>query len=111
MLDAEIERQEETCVIHFKGELSMKTIPLLEKKIQQAYTSPVKNLVFDMEGVDFLDSRGASALLAIRQGHASDSEFALTGLDGNVKAVLERLFLLSQFKIFRSVSEALKKLK
>jgi anti-anti-sigma factor len=109
MLDADIERQEENCILHLKGELSVNNIPVLEKKVQQAYSSPVKHLIFDMEGVDFIDSRGSNALLQMSLGQ--DGGLVLVSLDTNVAAVLERLMIKDKFKIYRSVSESLRRLK
>lgn len=65
------------------------------------------NLVIDLTEVDFIDSSGLGALVAVLKAVASNGSLALTGLHKKTEQIFKLTRLDTVFKIYPSVSEAL----
>lgn len=103
------EEHDRALVVKFKGKL---TIGEGDVRIREEFAKAVADgnqvLIFDMQGVSYLDSAAIGELVAIagrmeEQGGA----FGLTNLRAKVVHLLELITLSSVFRIFDSTEDAL----
>jgi anti-sigma B factor antagonist len=87
-------------VLAVEGELDMATSDRLRVVAEDALREGARHLVLDLAGVDFIDSTGVGALVAIRK-FAMDREAALTLRDPSQPArrILELSTLVDVFTV------------
>lgn len=80
-------------IVRLKGEFDMAVVPDFKKKvIQEMKEKNLKNLILNLEHVDFIDSTGIGAILGrYRYLQERGGEVILVGLNSR----LERIFTLS----------------
>lgn len=92
-------------VFRLKGKLSLETV---HDFIQTVRPNPAEHLVLDLNGVSFLDSAGAGALVQVFVHRRNlGQSFALTGLTKQSSAVLQVAGLTKLLPIYASNEEAL----
>lgn len=92
-------------VIRLKGKLSLETV---HDFIQKVRPDPAGHLILDLNGVSFLDSAGAGALVQLFVHRRSlGQSFALAGLTKQSHAVLQVAGLTKLVPIYSSNEEAL----
>jgi len=64
-------------------------------------------LVFDLSGVEFIDSKGAAFLLDVKKCVYGKRPVVLASVPAYILAVLSRMTIADRFRIFRSVDDAL----
>lgn len=97
-MNVEIKKDGEKLIIIPKESIDSKTSPDLEKVVNEAIDQNVKELLFEMDGVDFISSAGIRALLAFRK-KIGDGKVTLKNINNSVKEVLKLSALLDYFTI------------
>jgi anti-sigma B factor antagonist len=96
-------------VVELQGELDSDDAELLKKTIEDVVSQNKINIVLDMSGVGFIDSRGLSILLWVRDYCIQNRrELRLAGLDENCTRILEITRLDSEFDRYTELAEAVK---
>lgn len=86
----------------------MATTPALREQLAEAIDAGRGDVVVDLSGVTFIDSRGLSALLnALRRMTRSRRRLVIVAPGGPVRRVFEMSGLTGTFTIVGSRSEAL----
>ena len=82
---------------------------IFEKNVAEIIAQNATNIVLDMSGVSFIDSRGLSVLLWVRDYCIQNKrELRLAGLDENCTRILEITRLDNEFDLYSELSEAVK---
>ena len=77
------------------GELDLSTAPKLEAAVERLCADPAHDVILDLSGVSFIDTSGASALVACKRlFDESDCGFWVMAPDALVRNVLERYGLM-----------------
>lgn len=98
-------------VVKLDGVISVDTDESLKSNITQLVANHRKAIVFDMAGVQFIDSQGLELLLWVRDYcRLSLIQFRLAGLDDNCQKILEITRLNKEFNCSHEVTEAVKSL-
>jgi anti-sigma B factor antagonist len=96
-------------VVELQGELDSDDAELLKKTIEDIVSQNKINIVLDMSGVGFIDSRGLSILLWVRDYCIQNRrELRLAGLDENCTRIMEITRLDSEFDRYTELAEAVK---
>jgi anti-anti-sigma factor len=86
------------------GSIDSYTYVEFEERMDEILGSPVKVIVVDMEGVDFISSRGISAIFKAKKAvEKAGGSFLMLGLQPQVKQVFEIIKVLPTMKVFESV--------
>lgn len=97
-MNVELKKEGEKLIVIPMESIDSKTSPDLEKVVNEAITSDVKELLFEMEKVDFISSAGIRALLAFRK-KIGEGKVTLKNINNSVKEVLKLSALLDYFII------------
>jgi len=98
---------DEVTVITLTGSIDALTAPQITEFIQGQITKGHINLVADLSGVDYTSSAGVRVLLgAIKETRAKNGDLRLTGVQRDVKKVLNLSGFTSILKTFDSLDEA-----
>ena len=96
-------------VVELQGELDNDVSEMFEKNITDIISQNKTNIVLDLRGVGFIDSRGLSVLLWVRDYCIQNRrELRLAGLDENCKRILEITRLDNEFDLYGELAEAVK---
>ncbi len=97
------------CVVTVGGELDMFTAPALAACLEQQLATNPSHLVFDLQGVSFLDSKGLNCLLQAREAtHTTNTQLHLAGLVTRAVArPLQVSQLLDLFTTYPTITQAL----
>ena len=111
-------------VVQLQGELDIDNIEQLRKAVEDVVSCPANanegnqnttdivyktGLVFDMNEVGFIDSKGLEFLLWVRDFcHENSFQFRLAGLDENCRKIMEITRLESEFTCYSELAEAVK---
>lgn len=94
-------------LVQVSGELDLATSPELMSELNDVDWEDRRRVVFDLLGVEFMDSSGLGTLIALRNEHP-DTEIALvTDADGLVNRVLRLTAMEELFPIHSSTEAAL----
>lgn len=89
-LRVDVERAAERAVVRLSGELDLASAPLLERELERAGLEDVPTLVFDLDGLEFLDSTGLQVLLSThRRVTERGQQFAITRGSPQVQRLLD----------------------
>jgi anti-sigma B factor antagonist len=90
--DLKIEAQGDTATLHLKGELDAASAPALREQVVRLISEGRTNLVFDCDGLDFIDSTGLGVLIGGRaRCLAANGSVALA----SVRPALQRLLTVT----------------
>jgi len=96
----------ETARVYVEGRVDTATAPDLEKEIQPLLGGTVKQLVFDLEGLEFITSAGIRVIMAARKRIAErEGSCLLVNLQPQIEKVLEIVKALPNVNIFATVKE------
>jgi anti-sigma B factor antagonist len=99
--------EREVSVVTLSSALDFYYSPVFKKEMAGMIEEGRPNVVLDMSTVNFVDSSGLGALLAIlRQANRVRGDVKLVGLRPNVKAVMELTRLDKMFDVFPDVRAA-----
>lgn len=104
-----IQDYNDVTVVEMQGELDNDVAEMFEKSITDIISQDKTNIVLDMSGVGFIDSRGLSVLLWVRDYCIQNRrELRLAGLDENCTRILEITRLDNEFDLYGELAEAVK---
>ncbi|HOX29170.1 MAG TPA: STAS domain-containing protein [bacterium] len=109
VFDISLKHDAKCNVIRLKGDLAHDTVGSVQASMQALTIGNMEPLVFDFSDLDFIDSKGAGFLLQLKQ-KAKGRKIVLVGLSSPIFNVLERLQVTEQYKVFRTLDEAMMKL-
>jgi anti-anti-sigma factor len=89
-----------------KGPVDGNTYMLLDKTITGLLNEPIKVLILDMEGVDFVSSAGVGTIMKAKTSLAKKgAELVMSNVQPQVKKVFEIIRLLPTLGVFQSQEE------
>ena len=95
-------------VLAVTGEVDVYTAPRLREKLVELSSQGHKQIVVDLEGVDFLDSTGLGVLVGgLKRLRSNDGDLGLVCTQARILKVFEITGLTKVFTISASVDEAL----
>ena len=93
-------------IIAPKGTLNSETSGTLDMQVRIELQKPIKTLVMDMTGVDFISSDGVGVIIKAKDtASKNNTDFAMINLQPQVKTVFEIIRLLPTLNVFESVEE------
>jgi anti-sigma B factor antagonist len=79
-----------SAVIEVTGTLDATTAPVLMERVRMLLARGVRRLRIDLDGIEFIDSRGLAALIVCRRrAHHSSAELRLSARTGPARRLLE----------------------
>ena len=105
-LEVDDSRQPYT-VLAVKGEVDVYTAPRLREKLVELVSQGKRQVVVDLEGVEFLDSTGLGVLVGgLKRLRSHDGDLSLVCTQPRILKVFEITGLTNVFSIFASADEA-----
>lgn len=107
-MEIETKKVKSTTIVSIKGRMDAVTTPEAERRLSQLIDSGEKQLIVNLQQLDYISSAGLRALLATAKrlkGEQGDILFA--HLEGHVKEVFEISGLYSIFRVFDTTEAAL----
>ena len=103
-----IDKRERFCVLKIDEEKLLSNFaPLLKSELVMLHTEGFKNIILDLEPVQFVDSSGLSALLVgNRLSKESGGTFVLTNLNTHIQKLIKISQLESILNIIPTLSES-----
>jgi anti-sigma B factor antagonist len=94
-------------VLAVKGEVDVYSAPRLREKLVELVSEGHRQIVADLEGVDFLDSTGLGVLVGgLKRLRSHEGDLTLVCTQPRILKVFEITGLTTVFKIAKSVDEA-----
>ena len=94
-------------ILTFPSRADASIAPQARKELQAILDEGRVRLVFDLSGVDFVDSSGLSVLVtAVKRARSEGGDVALVSLSDPVRSLIELTRLQSAFSIFDDVDSA-----
>jgi anti-sigma B factor antagonist len=107
-LDLETSKQGETNVVSLRGEIDVYTAPRLRQALIDLVEGGVKDIVVDMDRVDFLDSTGLGVLVGgLKRVKSNEGEMKLVVTQDRIMKIFDITGLAKVFPVFGSLEEAL----
>jgi anti-sigma B factor antagonist len=95
-----------TITLSLQGPLDGQTSGLLDQTIERTLDGPVKVLVLDMQGVDFITSAGIGTIMKAKTSlKKRKAELALVNLQLQVQKVFEIIRVLPTLGVFQDRAE------
>jgi anti-sigma B factor antagonist len=89
-----------------RGRLDGETSMLLDREVSRALAQPLRTMVFDMAGVDFVTSAGIGTIMKARTSLSKKkADLAMVGLQPQVQKVFEIIRLLPMMPVFQDRAE------
>lgn len=89
-LRVDVQSGAERVVVRLGGELDLASAPVLERELENGQIDAAPMLVFDLDGLEFLDSTGLQVLLAThRRATERGQQFAITRGSPQVQRLLD----------------------
>ena len=108
-LDLETSKQGETNVVSLRGEIDVYTAPRLRQALIDLVEGGAKDIVVDMDRVDFLDSTGLGVLVGgLKRVKSNEGEMKLVVTQDRIMKIFDITGLSKVFPIHGSLDEALK---
>ena len=99
-------KQEGVFLVSPVGAIDSYTYTELERKMDSIAGPGTKVIVLDMEGVDYISSRGITTIFKAKKAvEASGGSFIMASLQPKVKEVFEVIKVLPTMKVFTSIEE------
>jgi len=112
MLDIEHEKSGDIDVVRVRGTLDTLTASVLKRQVEPMFTSAPPRLVFDLSGVDLVDSSGVGALVGLfKRVRALRGDLRVASLRGQPRQIFGLLRLDQAFGVEDTVEAAAEKLK
>ena len=107
-LDLETSKQGETNVVSLRGEIDVYTAPRLRQALIDLVEGGAKDIVVDMDRVDFLDSTGLGVLVGgLKRVKSNEGEMKLVVTQDRIMKIFDITGLAKVFPMFGSLDEAL----
>ncbi len=96
----------EVITLTLRGPLNDETCTLLDREVSRALTAPLRTLVLDMAGVDFVTSAGIGTIMKARTSLArKNADLAMVGLQPQVRKVFDIIRVLPMMPVFQDRAE------
>jgi anti-anti-sigma factor len=95
-----------TATLRLTGSLDTATAPELEKKLESILSGPVKDLVFDLAGLNFISSAGLRVFSMVRKTlKERGGQASFVYMQPQIKEVFEIIKALPGVAIFKDMAE------
>jgi len=109
-LDLETSKQGDSSVISLRGEIDVYTAPRLRQALIDLVEGGAKDIVVDMERVDFLDSTGLGVLVGgLKRVKSNEGDLKLVVTQDRIMKIFDITGLAKVFPMFASLGDALGK--
>jgi anti-sigma B factor antagonist len=109
-LDLETSKHGEASVVSLRGEIDVYTAPRLRQALIDLVEGGAKDIVVDMDRVDFLDSTGLGVLVGgLKRVKSNEGEMKLVVTQDRIMKIFEITGLAKVFPMFGSLDQALGK--
>ena len=109
-LDLETSKQGDSSVISLRGEIDVYTAPRLRQALIDLVEGGAKDIVVDMERVDFLDSTGLGVLVGgLKRVKSNEGDLKLVVTQDRIMKIFDITGLAKVFAMFASLGDALGK--
>jgi anti-anti-sigma factor len=107
-MDITQEKQDTVSIVGIKGRLDASSCAALEQELSTLVSGGTKQLVLNLENMDYVSSAGLRVLLVVaKKLGASNGKFALYGLKDHIKEVFDLAGFTDIFELFNTRAEAL----
>jgi anti-sigma B factor antagonist len=107
-LDLETSKKGDVAVISLRGEIDVYTAPRLRQALIDLVEGGSKDIVVDMDKVDFLDSTGLGVLVGgLKRVKSNEGEMKLVVTQDRIMKIFDITGLAKVFPMFGSLDEAL----
>ena len=107
-MEIDIQNEVHAKIIRITGHLNAVTSTEAENKLSQLVMGGNKNLLIDLNGLDYISSAGLRIFLATnKQVKKMNGEIRFIGLNNTVKEVFEIAGFTMIFKVFEDTASAL----
>ncbi len=107
-LDLETSERGGASVLTLRGEIDVYTAPLLRQALVDMVDQGARNVVVDMEHVDFLDSTGLGVLVeGLKRVRTRDGQFSIVATQDKILKIFDITGLNKAFPILGSIDEAI----
>ena len=107
-LDLETSKKGDVAIISLRGEIDVYTAPRLRQALIDLVEGGSKDIVVDMDKVDFLDSTGLGVLVGgLKRVRAHDGSLRLVCTQERILKIFRITGLTKVFPIHSSVAEAI----
>jgi anti-sigma B factor antagonist len=109
-LDLETSKHGEASVVSLRGEVDVYTAPRLRQALIDLVEGGAKDIVVDMDRVDFLDSTGLGVLVGgLKRVKSNEGEMKLVVTQDRIMKIFDITGLAKVFPMFSSLDQALGK--
>ena len=106
-MEIQIREEGKVQILACQGRMDAQVSDLLKERIQELLDKGAKELVLDLEGLEFLDSSGLGALVAcLRRIKEKKGEIKLAGLRPEVRSIFDITRVSRLFHICEKVADA-----
>jgi len=103
-----IEYSKLICILHLQGDLDLFSAELLKRQFQLQFNRGLKQLILDMQQVEYIDSMGIGSLLYIfSETKKRNISLHIVGVHGTPRKVIELTRLDRYFPLAESLQEVL----
>ncbi len=110
-MQVEISVENNLLIVEFSGNLILSELEKIRSKVRESIENSNTNVIFDMSGVDFIDSAGIGFVVSVYKTLKSNNrKFALCGLKKKPREVFSLTRLDKIIKIYEDIDTAKKEL-
>lgn len=110
MLDYDRTEQGDVTVFSLKGNLDALTAPSLKKEIESLLAARKINVVFDLSGLELIDSSGVGAIVSLfKRVRTLQGDVKIAQLNGQPAEIFKLLRLDKAFEIFEEIDTAVQR--
>ena len=107
MLDYDRQERGDVTIFSLKGNLDALTAPSLKKEIESLLASRKINVVFDLAGLELIDSSGVGAIVSLfKRVRTLQGDVKIARLQGQPAEIFKLLRLDKAFDLFATQAEA-----
>src|SRR5881397_4268764 len=108
-LELETTQRDGVAVLTLRGEIDVYTAPRMRQAIVDLVDAGSRNIVIDMEKVDFLDSTGLGVLVeGLKRVRTRGGDLSLVVTQDKIVKIFEITGLNKAFSLYASLDEALR---
>jgi anti-sigma B factor antagonist len=110
MLDYEKMERGDVTIFSLKGNLDALTAPSLKKEIESLLAARKINVVFDLSGLELIDSSGVGAIVSLfKRVRTLQGDVKIARLSGQPSEIFKLLRLDRAFEIFDTIDGAVER--
>lgn len=93
-------------ILTLRGTLDGETYTLVDGEVGKILGEPIRTMVLDLAGVDFITSAGVGTIMKAKTSLAKrDADLAMIGMQPQVQKVFEIIHLLPRMQVFQGQAE------